>query len=174
MKVFCLTVLLLVSVGCMSGYRDERGRWLPKSPHWSFADPSLERSGIIEYGFVYVGEVPNYHPSHRFQLMRFWRGGRFAIKWSETDDPSQLDSSDNAGVGYFFTSKKNVFTENYATTNFGQYGYGIYEVLPDGSLLKISSAPSKRGLKDRDPLDDLSKYTILYPVYEGKDFEPDW
>lgn len=106
--------------------------------------------------------------------MRFWPDGRFAVKWSESDDPSQLDSSKDHGVGYFYTSGNLVFTETFATINFGQYGYGLSEVMPDGGLLNISSAPSKRGLKERDSSKDLSKYAILYPVYEGKDFDPDW
>jgi len=167
MKIAMLILMLFASCGCMAGHRDEQGRFLPNRPAWRLSDQSLHRSADLHYDSVYIGDF--YAPrTAKFKLLKFWPDGHFMMRWSDSDDPNQMNSSDSASVGYFYTEGTRLITENFATINAGQYGYSVYEILPDGSLLRISHGYSLRKQFE------IPTQNRLYPVPHSKNFSPDW
>jgi len=169
MKVIVLILIAISSFGCMSGHRDEYGRFLPNRPNWKLSNQDLNRSEQIDYNSVYVGESPT-DRNATYMLITFWPEGHFMRRHSNSSDPTQMDSKEESAVGYFYTDGNRLITENYATINFGQYGYSVFEILSDGSLIRISHGHSIRN-QNKIPKQNRPQ---LQPIPHPKTFSPDW
>jgi hypothetical protein len=169
MKIPILILFLVSCMGCASGRRDEYGRLVPKRPAYRLSDSSLERSSLIAYDAVYIGEAFD-SANGRYVMLKFWPDGHFMRKRSNSAEPNVIDSKVHSAIGYFRTEGRTVTTENFAAINFGQYGYGMYEILEDGSLERTAFGHRIRcSYKIPAP-----NRTTFVPTKHEVPFLPDW